>query len=44
MPHVPRIQRKDFASDLDEIAREGSARPRGQAIREFQEELGITVS
>ena len=26
MPEVTRIQRKDFASDLDEIAREGARR------------------
>ncbi len=32
MPDVTRIQRKDFASDLDEIAREGARRLLAQAL------------
>ena len=32
MPEVTRIQRKDLASDLDEIAREGARRMLAQAL------------
>ncbi len=32
MPDVTRIQRKDFTSDLDEIAREGARRMLAQAL------------
>ncbi len=32
MPEVTRIQHKDFASDLDEIAREGARRMLAQAL------------
>jgi len=32
MPHVTRIQHKDFPSDLDEIAREGARRMLAQDL------------
>jgi hypothetical protein len=39
MPDVTRIQRKDFASDLDEIAREGARRMLAEALEAEVTEL-----
>ena len=36
MPNVTRIQRKDFISDLDEIAREGARRMLAEALENEQ--------